>query len=698
MVDKKYEILQKELAREKAAREEAENILEKKALDLYNTNLELKDTNENLKKVVEEKTVELEVLFETILDAYILMDLYGNVLKMNPAAIHFFGFDNKKEKFNVVDIIYEDDIEYAMNSFHQLIEKGSFRNYQSRIYTKSKEVKWVQINSSIVHDATGAPVFAQGIARDITQEKINQEIFNEQKRELSVIVDNTSFGIVLTEQGRIIKTNKAIQNALCYTEEELMHMEVKDVSLPEDKERSYEYMQKLNSGEIDRFSINKRYKTKNGKIIWARTSVAGVRDENGKVKHQVALIEDLTEELKQGALLEALNSLMASILGKTSIHEIAWEITKNTIGLLGFEDCVIYLLNKETNSLNQIAAFGNLKSSNGEVIDQIEIPLGQGIVGAVAKTGIPEIIEDTSKDPRYIVDDMIRYSEISVPIIAEGEIIGVIDSEHSSKNFFTNDHLKTLQTIASLAATQLKNALSLELKQKAEKEKEQVLKDLRKSNAELNDFAHVVSHDLKSPLRSMNALISWMQEDYSEFLKEVEDTHFEMLIKKIDKMDHLINGILKYASVDKIQKQVKNINLNTIVQDILESIFIPSHIKIEVKKKLPIVKGDKFRLQQLFQNLLSNAIKYIDKEEGVVVVDCVSDGVYWKFSVEDNGIGIDEKYFKKIFKVFQVLEEGENSTGVGLSIVKKIVDLYNGEIWLESSKNKGTTFYFTLPK
>ena len=698
MVEKKIEILEKALETEKAAREKAENILEKKALDLYHINLELKDANENLKKVVEEKTVQLEGVFETILDAYILMDLYGNVLKMNPAAISFFGFDTKKEKFNVVDIIYEEDIEYAMTSFHQLIEKGIFRNYQSRIYTKSKEVKWVQINSSIVYDADGLAVFAQGIVRDITQEKINQEIFNEQKRELSVIVDNSTFGIVLTKQGKIIKTNKAIQNALCYTEEELNQLEVKDVSLPEDKERSYEYMQKLNSGEIDRFSINKRYKTKNGKIIWARTSVAGVRDEKGKVKYQVALIEDLTEELKQGALLEALNSLMASILGKTSIHEIAWEITKNTIGLLGFEDCVIYLFNKETNSLNQIAAFGNLKSSNGTVIDQIEIPLGQGIVGTVAETGVPEIIEDTSKDDRYIVDDMIRYSEISVPIIAEGEIIGVIDSEHSSKNFFTNDHLKTLQTIASLAATQLKNALSLELKQKAEKEKEQVLKDLRKSNTELNDFAHVVSHDLKSPLRSMNALISWMQEDYSEFLKEVEDTHFEMLIKKIDKMDHLINGILKYASVDKIQKQVKNIHLNTIVKDILETIFIPSHIRIEVKKELPIVKGDKFRLQQLFQNLLSNAIKYIDKDQGLVVVDCVSDGVYWKFSVQDNGIGIDEKYFKKIFKVFQVLEEGENSTGVGLSIVKKIIDLYKGEIWLESSEKIGTTFYFTLLK
>lgn len=698
MSNEKINILKKALEREKTARKKAEAILEEKALDLFYANEELQSTNESLAKVIDQHEIQLKGLFQSVLDSYILMDLYGNVLKMNDEAVRFFGVDIKKEKLNVVDIIYEEDIEYAMTSFYELIKEGTFRNYQARIYTKTKEIKWVQINSSIVYDNKGIAVFAQGIVRDITQEKNNQKIFNEQKKELNVIVDNSSLGIALTEKGKIIKTNKAIQEALCYTEEELNQLEVKDISLPEDNEKSYEHMQKLNSGEIERFSMHKRYKTKRGKIIWARTSVAGVRDDKGQIKYQVALIEDLTEELKQGALLEALNSLMSSILGKTSIHEIAWEITKNTIGLLGFEDCVIYLLNKKSNSLNQIAAFGSQKSSNGTVIDQIEIPLGQGIVGTVAKTGVPEIIEDTSKDSRYIVDDMVRYSEITVPIIAEGEIIGVIDSEHSSKNFFTDDHLKTLQTIASLAATQLKNALSLELKQKAEQEKELVVRDLRKSNKELNDFAHVVSHDLKSPLRSMNALITWMQEDYSEFLKEVEDTHFEMLIKKIDKMDHLINGILKYASVDKIQKQVKSINLNTIVEDILETIFIPSHIKIEIKNKLPVVKGDKFRLQQLFQNLLSNAIKYIDKEEGQVVVDCVSEGNYWKFSVKDNGVGIEKKYFKKIFKVFQVLEEGENSTGVGLSIVKKIIDLYKGKVWLESSKDKGTTFYFTLLK
>lgn len=691
MIEEDINILQRALQREKEARKQAEEILEKKSLELY-------DTNESLSKVINQQEIQLKGLFFSILDSYILMDLYGNVLKMNEEAVNFFEFDIKKEKFNVVDIIYEEDYEYAMRSFRTLIELGKFIDFKVRIYTKSKQVKWVQINSSIVYDNKGIPVFAQGIVRDITDQKLSQEKFELQKQQLDAIVDNSSLGIVLVEDQKIIKTNTAFQKMIGYSQEELSNLVLSSIKEITSRFEAKDMISDIVSQRKNNFSIKKNYKTKSGCMVMARTNITLVKDDHGKVKYQVAMIEDLTEESKKGALLEALNSLMKSILGKTNMHEIAWEITKNTVGLLNFEDCIIYFLDKEKNILKQLAAYGSLKVSNGVVIDHIEIPLGEGIVGTVAKTGIPEIIDDTTKESRYIVDDRRRYSEITVPIIAEGEIIGVIDSEHSSKRFFTADHLKTLQTIARLAATQLKNALSLELKQKAEKEKELLLRYLKKSNAELNDFAHVVSHDLKSPLRSMNALISWMQEDYATFLKEEEDTHFEMLIKKVDKMDHLINGILKYASVDKVEKQIKDINLNSILENILETIFIPSHIEIIVKKELPIVKGDKFRLQQLFQNLLSNAIKYIDKENGYVEIDVVSDSLYWKFSIKDNGIGINKKYFRKIFKVFQVLEEGEDSTGVGLSIVKKIIEFYNGQIWVESEVNQGTTFYFKLLK
>lgn len=699
MSDEKVNILQRALERERLARKEAEKILERKSLELFEKTEELASINENLSQVIDEQTIEFNGIFDSITDSYILMDLHGNVLKMNEPAIKFFGYNLKEEKFNVTEIIHEEDHEYAYESFYQLIEVGFFENYQARIYTKSGEVKWVQINSRIIRDGETEPRFAHGIVRDITEAKAQQEAFETQKQQLDAIVDNSSLGIALSgEDNKFLKTNAALENLFGYSKEELMQMEIKDVSVKEDAKSTQEYLQKLKNGEIDRFTINKKYKSKQGKIIWARTSVAAVLNEDNSLRYRVALVEDTTEELKQGALLEALNNLMAAILGKTNIYEIAWEITKNTIGLLGFEDCVIYLLDKEKQELNQIAAYGDKISSDNEIINKIAVPIGTGIVGTVAKTGIPEVIKDTSKDKRYIIDDKVRHSEISVPIIANGEIIGVIDSEHTSKNFFTDDHLKTLQTIASLAATQLKNALSLRLREKAEREKEAVLKDLKKSNQELNDFAHVVSHDLKSPLRSMNTLVNWIKDDSKDFANEEINKNFDLLLKRIDRMDLLINGILNYASIDKIEKVEKKIDLSVIVNDILDTIHIPKNFSITIRNTLPVVKGDAYKLIQLFQNLISNGIKYSDKEKGLIEIDCIKSGKFWQFSISDNGIGIPEKYHEKIFKVFQVLEESEDSSGVGLSIVQKIVDFYGGKVWLESEVEKGTTFYFTLLK
>lgn len=399
MSDSQIELLEKALNREKLARKEAEKILEEKSLELY-------EVNQNLITVLSEKEIQLESLFKTIVDPYILMDLYGNVVKMNDAATLFFGYDLDEQSFNVTSTLHKDDVPYAMKSYKELLEKGVFRNFRTRVYNRKKEIRWIEINSSLVFDRNNTPLFAHGIVRDIT-------------------------------------------------------------------------------------------------------------------------------------------------------------------------------------------------------------------------------------------DDL-----------------------------------------------------------QAQNEREELLKHLTISNKELNDFAHVVSHDLKAPLRSMNALVTWLQEDFSAIIKDNEEINqnFHLLIKKIDKMDHLINGILKYAGVDKVDRSHNEIDLDIVIKEITENIHIPEHVTIYIPEKLPIVRGDKFRLHQLFQNLISNAIKYANAEEGKVTISHTSLENDWEFRVEDNGKGIEEKYHKKIFNVFQTLDDNNSSTGVGLSIVNKIVTLYEGKVWVTSKIDKGTIFYVSLPK
>ncbi|NJM78573.1 MAG: PAS domain S-box protein [Flavobacterium sp.] len=231
-----------------------------------------------------------------------------------------------------------------------------------------------------------------------------------------------------------------------------------------------------------------------------------------------------------------------------------------------------------------------------------------------------------------------------------------------------------------------------------ELQKEHLLHKLEKQNDQLNEYAQVVSHDLKSPLRSIHSLITWIKEDNDKEFSEQTSQYLSMIESKVEKMDHLIQGILTYSKVDSDDKQEEDISINEVVENCINIIHIPENIKVVIKNKLPIIKADKFRMQQLFQNIISNAVYYIDKPEGLVEVDFIEKSKNYIFSIKDNGPGIAKENQKKIFKIFQSFTQHEQSTGIGLSIVKRIIDNYNGKIWVESEMTFGTTFFIKLPK
>lgn len=188
---------------------------------------------------------------------------------------------------------------------------------------------------------------------------------------------------------------------------------------------------------------------------------------------------------KKEQYLKAINGFVTALLEEDTIFDISWEIAENVIEKFGYQDCVIYIMNKESGCLEQIAAYGSKQDKGRRVVDPVNLELGRGIVGSVAQTGKAEIISDTSKDKRYLIDDAVRLSEVTVPIISDGEVLGVIDSEHPEKNFFTDEHLETLTTIANLASNRLKNAISKKQQLQAESE----LKDSERKLRNIIDSA-----------------------------------------------------------------------------------------------------------------------------------------------------------------------------------------------------------------
>jgi signal transduction histidine kinase len=164
-------------------------------------------------------------------------------------------------------------------------------------------------------------------------------------------------------------------------------------------------------------------------------------------------------------------------------------------------------------------------------------------------------------------------------------------------------------------------------------------------------------------------------------------------------MQNLIDGVLQYSRVGRTEQGTVPVDLSRLVPEIVDDLGVPAHVAIHVPPDLPTVEADRTRITQVFQNLLSNAVKYMDKPRGDITVSCVPEEGFWKFGVADNGPGIPRKDFERVFKLFQTLaaRDENESTGVGLTVAKKIVEMYGGKIWVESEVGQGSTFFFTFP-
>ena len=234
---------------------------------------------------------------------------------------------------------------------------------------------------------------------------------------------------------------------------------------------------------------------------------------------------------------------------------------------------------------------------------------------------------------------------------------------------------------------------------KAEERQTRLLEELANVNEELKNFAYVVSHDLKAPLRSIGSLSGWLLSDYGDRLDEEGREMLNLLFGRVKRLDNLIEGILQYSRVGRVQEERVLVDLCRAVPAIIELLAPAEHIEVKIVDPLPSIYGEKTRIEQLFQNLLSNALKFMDKPQGKIEIGCMDVGGYWQFRISDNGPGIAPKYFDKVFQIFQTLASRDEieSSGIGLSLVKKIVEMHGGQIWIESIVGERTTFFFTLP-
>jgi signal transduction histidine kinase len=289
---------------------------------------------------------------------------------------------------------------------------------------------------------------------------------------------------------------------------------------------------------------------------------------------------------------------------------------------------------------------------------------------------------------------------IGCAVKVHDKTIGALCVAFKKNKTFNSHELKIFYILAEALGVEEERKKAQEILKKLNTYLNSIVRELRNANKELQEFAHIAAHDLKTPLRGIGTLAEWFSTDYADIFDEQGQKQVKMLMERAKRADKLVDSILQYTSAGQLMEEQEQLDLNTVLPEIIREIDPPENINIIVESKQPVLICKKTHIRQVFRHLLSNAVKHMDKEKGQIKVGCTEKEGFWKFSVTDNGPGIDQKYFKKIFKIFQTLSPSDEteSTGIGLSIAKKIVNMNSGRIWVESEIGKGSTFFFTLPK
>lgn len=285
-------------------------------------------------------------------------------------------------------------------------------------------------------------------------------------------------------------------------------------------------------------------------------------------------------------------------------------------------------------------------------------------------------------------------SYLAIPVRGRrGNVIGGIALGSSRQAAFDVRAEQLVCGLASLTATAIESARLFH-------EARELIGALEKSNRDLDQFAYVTSHDLRAPLRGIANLATWIEQDMADRLSDSSRTHLMLLQGRVRRLEDLIQGVLDYSRAGRVADAPVDIDLGELVREVIELLEVPSHVRIDIAPGLPTVHSTRVPLQQVFMNLIANALKYNTSEHPTITIGAepIADG--WELFVRDNGPGIPRRFHAQVWGLFQTLQSRDRveSTGIGLAIVRRIVEAHGGRAWIDSEEGQGATFRFTWPK
>jgi PAS domain S-box-containing protein len=449
-------------------------------------------------------------------------------------------------------------------------------------------------------------------------------------------------------------------------------------------------------GKVHQYETQVTDKDGKSRYIHCVANVA-LRGEDGKPTAVLEICRDITQRKLAEDRLEKINTCLLS-LGSDFAENVS-RIT-SLLGELFGATCALYR-RLEQGMLCSLGQWHTPSEYNPRNI----LPDGH-ICYDVIQNSADEVcvVRDLQNstyarsDPNVIACGLHTY--VGQAVNCNGHHVGSLCAVFQTDFEPSEGDKKIIGILASAMRVEEERRQAEEVLEELNKDLESANLELTRVNKELQEFAYITAHDLKTPLRAMGILADWISTDYADKFDDQGKEQVSLLTTRAKQMSALVDNILQFSRLGQNNQDTQRVDLNVVLSEVIAGIDPPENIEIATGSKLPRLVCERTHIIQVLQNLLSNAVKYMNKPGGQIAVDCVEEDDCWRFSVADNGPGIEEKHFERIFKIFQTLSprDGVESTGIGLSIVKKLVELNRGRVWVESELGEGSTFYFTLPK
>lgn len=581
-----------------------------------------------------------------------------------------------------IDFIKEGEFRDRMNSIiENSVVTGEPWNEDILIITPKGKEKWVRARGFSKIDK-GKTIELYGTIQDINEEKLKALQLAQSEQLFKQVFESAAIGMGIVDlYGKWLRVNKSLCGILGYTEEELLKRSFQEITHPEDLERDLALQKELKEASRNNYQIEKRYLHSNGSIVWVVIAVSMVRDQESRPLHFISQITDITSTKKAQAKVEEYNSEMESLMrGTENVAIIGTDLdgfitTYNE----GAEYLLGYTAKEMTNKQTPMIVL-----SEEEVVQQY-----QRLVNAdIGNRQSMDMLLELSKT------NLVKGMEwVYVPKNGEVFPVQLSITTKKDKNGNINGYLYIAVDISLLKNTEHK------LKE-ANKSVAKMNEQLLEKNEELEKFAYVAAHDLQEPLRMITSFLGLFKKRYEPIIDDKGREYIHFAVDGAKRMGELIQGILAYSKTGIHNN--KMLDLHALVTDIAEVFKLddPYRQAEIIIGNLPEIAADGVAMRQLFTNLVGNALKYQPKENvPKVKIECLKDGPeQMLFMVADNGLGIEHEYRDQIFNLFNRLhgKSEYSGSGIGLATCKKIVAMYNGNIWMEPNGNGGSIFYFTM--